>query len=108
MTSHTRIALRCTIFLGATVLLAHADRPWAADPDAVFIATGLAAAAGHWIASDDDAVTFLYAAAPIGVPIAAGLLLASLVAGFGPPSPPRSPPVPPHSQPGPPAASSTG
>ncbi|MFI0162277.1 hypothetical protein ACH4OH_28090 [Streptomyces albidoflavus] len=82
MTSRTRIALRCTIFLGATVLLAHADRPWAADPAAVFIAAGLAAAAGHWIASDDDAVTFLYAAAPIGVPIAAGLLLASLVAGW--------------------------
>lgn len=82
MTSNTRIALRCTIFLGATVLLAYADRPWAASPPAVLIATGLAAAAGHWIASDDDAISFLYAAAPIGVPIAAGLLLASIAAGW--------------------------
>ncbi|MCK2144880.1 hypothetical protein MWG58_28985 [Streptomyces sp. WAC00276] len=82
MTNRTRAAGRCTIFLGATVLLAYADRPWAASPPAVLIAAGLAAAAGHWIASDDDTVAFLYAAAPIGVPIVAGLLLASLVAGW--------------------------
>lgn len=82
MTSHARVAGRCAILLGATVLLAYADRPWAASPPAVLIAAGLAVAAGHWIASDDDTIAFLYAAAPIGVPIAVGLLLASLVADW--------------------------